>query len=234
MVDKRTKKKLCFQSKSGVSQRTEVIEYFRHCINTAEERARSFPNLVTYFPTLSDQDYMLALALQQEDASALPSASEPIPRGTLNHQTAPVGDEAVALALHREERALLEQRIEANDASIAAAGGQRASSREDSTRRADTPQDRSRLVLRCVAWVVRSKNVRGTGPAPPITLDAVCASFVTKSASFRVRLFIGSINAPFQSVARRVFHRRMNAFKYNIGTVAASLYGIEERSHYIQ
>ncbi|CAM9653922.1 unnamed protein product [Laminaria digitata] len=58
-----------------------------------------------------DQDYMLALALQQEDASALATASGPTARAPSTSQTAPTGDEAVALALHRQERALLEQRI---------------------------------------------------------------------------------------------------------------------------
>eukprot|EP00904_Undaria_pinnatifida_P005402 jgi/Undpi1/1992/HiC_scaffold_12.g05379.m1 len=63
-----------------------------------------------------DQDYMLALALQQEDASALASASGPTPRAPSTSQTAPTGDEAVALALHQEERALLEQRTGADRA----------------------------------------------------------------------------------------------------------------------
>lgn len=66
---------------------------------------------VTGAPHCSDQDYMLALALQQEDASALASASGPTARAPSTSQTAPTGDEAVALALHRQERALLEQRI---------------------------------------------------------------------------------------------------------------------------
>lgn len=47
---------------------------------------------------------MLALALQQEDASGSGNATAPSA-----HQSAPVGDEAVALALQQEERALLEQ-----------------------------------------------------------------------------------------------------------------------------
>lgn len=68
------------------------------------------------FQIYSDQDYMLALALQQEDASALASASGPTPRAPSTSQTAPTGDEAVALALHQEERALLEQRIGADRA----------------------------------------------------------------------------------------------------------------------
>lgn len=49
----------------------------------------------------SDEDYMLALALQQEDAAALvhnPSA-----------QSVRMGDEAVAMALLGEEQAMLEQ-----------------------------------------------------------------------------------------------------------------------------
>lgn len=55
----------------------------------------------------SDADYMLALALQQEDASALASASPTQPDL--------VGDEAVAMALLNEDRALLDQRIGGGD-----------------------------------------------------------------------------------------------------------------------
>lgn len=58
----------------------------------------SFPHVV-----VRSEDYMLALALQQEDASALASTSP--------NQSAVLGDEAVAMALQGEERGLLEQRI---------------------------------------------------------------------------------------------------------------------------
>lgn len=58
---------------------------------------------------------MLALALQQEDASA---SSRPVPRTTSGvpstYQGAPVGDQAVALAIQQEERAMLNQRIDPN------------------------------------------------------------------------------------------------------------------------
>lgn len=100
-------------------------------------------------PLYSDQDYLLALALQHEDASALASASGPTPRAPLTSQTAPTGDEAVALALHQEERALLEQRIGADRAaSILPTENQGDSLREVAARGAATDrrglQDRDR------------------------------------------------------------------------------------------
>lgn len=101
----------------------------------------------------SDQDYMLALALQQEDASALASASGPTPRAPPTSQTAPVGDEAVALALHQEERALLEQRIGGDRAtSTLPAANQGEPLREGAVRGVATDrrglQDRDRLVAK--------------------------------------------------------------------------------------
>ena len=70
---------------------------------------------------------MLALALQQEDASTLASAS-PI-------QPDLAGDEAVAMALLSEDRALLEQRTgSGNDNTTAVAGGQGTPAREDRDR----------------------------------------------------------------------------------------------------
>lgn len=67
---------------------------------------------------------MLALALQQEDASALASASPTQPDL--------VGDEAVAMALLSEDRALLEQRIGGgNDDRTLTAGSQGVPFRED-------------------------------------------------------------------------------------------------------
>lgn len=99
----------------------------------------------------SDQDYMLALALQHEDASALASASGPNPRAPSTSRTAPVGDEAVALALHQEERALLEQRIGGDRATATlATANQGEPLREGTVRGAATDrrglQNRDRLV----------------------------------------------------------------------------------------
>lgn len=75
----------------------------------------------------SDADYMLALALQQEDASALASASPTQPEL--------VGDEAVAMALLNEDRALLEQRLGGgNEDTTLAAGRQGVPFREDRDR----------------------------------------------------------------------------------------------------
>lgn len=79
----------------------------------------------------SDTDYMIALALQQEDASALASASPTQPDLA--------GDEAVAMALLSEDRALLEQqRIGGgNDDTTLAAGRQGVPVREDRDRFAE-------------------------------------------------------------------------------------------------
>lgn len=81
-----------------------------------------------YVPACSDTDYMLALALQQEDASALGSASPTQPDLA--------GDEAVAMALLNEDRALLEQqRIGGgNDNTTLVAGRQGVPVREDRDR----------------------------------------------------------------------------------------------------
>ncbi|CAM9430909.1 unnamed protein product [Hapterophycus canaliculatus] len=51
-----------------------------------------------------DADYVLALALQEEDASGNPQGVSP-------GQSAVLGDEAMAMALHQEERVMLERRI---------------------------------------------------------------------------------------------------------------------------
>lgn len=75
----------------------------------------------------SDADYMLALALQQEDASALASAAPTQPDLA--------GDEAVAMALLNEDRALLEQRTAGgNDDTTLVAGRHGVPSREDRDR----------------------------------------------------------------------------------------------------
>lgn len=92
---------------------------------------------------------MLALALQQEDDSALASASGTIPRAPSVHQPAPAGDEAVALALQQEERALLEQQTGTDTcAPTVAMRGQGVAFREDGIRGAGTDrrglQDRER------------------------------------------------------------------------------------------
>lgn len=80
----------------------------------------------------SNADYMLALALQQEDASALASASPA--------QPGPVGDEAVAMALLTEDRALQEQRIgDGNHDTTLVAGSQGVPFREDRDRFVRTP-----------------------------------------------------------------------------------------------
>lgn len=79
----------------------------------------------------SDTDYMLALALQQEDASALTSASPTQPDIA--------GDEAVAMALLNEDRALLEQRTAGgNDDTTRVAGRQGVPVREDRDRFVNT------------------------------------------------------------------------------------------------
>lgn len=91
---------------------------------------RSNPNV----PHYSDQDYLLALALQQDDASTLASVSGATPRvpstthlldrtdSSLRREHDEVSrmalsDEAVALALHNEERALFQQRHASNQGS---------------------------------------------------------------------------------------------------------------------
>ena len=66
---------------------------------------------------------MLALALQQEDAASAPGTDT----APLVHQGAPVDDQAVALALHHEERAMLEHRRAALEGQrVSARGGSRA------------------------------------------------------------------------------------------------------------
>lgn len=78
----------------------------------------------------SDTDYMLALALQQEGTSG-----RSIPRATSSEQSGLSGDEAVAMALHQEERILLEQRLGGrNPAQSVAAGGEGAPLREERDR----------------------------------------------------------------------------------------------------
>lgn len=78
----------------------------------------------------SDADYMLALALQQEGTSG-----RPIPRAASSEQSGLSGDEAVAMALHQEERILLEQRLGGrNPAQTVAVGGEGAPSREERDR----------------------------------------------------------------------------------------------------
>lgn len=106
-------------------------------------------------PCHSDQDYMLALALQQEDASSLasraPSANNQptvVPGaqpGPDEASTAIWGDEAVALALQQEERALLEQQREAAT-NAESRDGQRTPSREEGMRRPSGLQERCSLV----------------------------------------------------------------------------------------
>lgn len=79
--------------------------------------ARTLFSLLSVCVASSDPDYMLALALQQEDESALESTS-PNPSNVL-------GDEAVAMALFgQDERAPVEQRLGGStaDAPLAAAG----------------------------------------------------------------------------------------------------------------
>ncbi|CAM9285749.1 unnamed protein product [Ectocarpus sp. 6 AP-2014] len=86
----------------------------------------------------SDADYMLALALQQEGTSG-----RPIPRAASSEQSGVSGDEAVAMALHEEERILLEQRLGGrNPAQTVAVGGEGAPSREERDRR--RPADSAR------------------------------------------------------------------------------------------
>lgn len=76
----------------------------------------------------SDADYMLALALQQEDASALASTSP--------DQSTLLGDEAVAMALlGQEEHPPLEQRLGGGNADPPlAVAGQGVPFREDRDR----------------------------------------------------------------------------------------------------
>lgn len=97
----------------------------------------------------SDQDYMLALALQQEDASSASRLTPPAPSA---HHAAPVDDEVVARALQQEEQALLEQHPRTNSAApTRAMRGQGMAFREDENRGAygdrSGLQDRDRWVL---------------------------------------------------------------------------------------
>lgn len=102
-------------------------------------------------PDHSDQDYMLALALQEEDASALASRAPPandqpnvvpgVQPGQDEASTPAWGDAAVALALQQEERAMLQQQREAAN-NVESRDGQGTPSREEGVRRTSGLQDR--------------------------------------------------------------------------------------------
>lgn len=116
---------VAFSRKTGVCDSAAFCRIqtpFRKCVVLFAEHRTIARALLC-----SDTDYMLALALQQEDASALGSASPTLPDLA--------GDEAVAMALLSEDRALLEQRAGGgNDDTNFAAGRQGVPLREDRDR----------------------------------------------------------------------------------------------------